>query len=35
MCGRYAAFLPTEAVARLFRTVNPPRDNAADLLEPI
>jgi putative SOS response-associated peptidase YedK len=23
MCGRYAAFLPAEAVARLFRTVNP------------
>jgi len=24
MCGRYAAFLPAEAVARLFRVVNPP-----------
>lgn len=24
MCGRYAAFLPAEAVARLFRTVNEP-----------
>jgi putative SOS response-associated peptidase YedK len=23
MCGRYASFLPAEAVARLFRTVNP------------
>ncbi len=23
MCGRYAAFLPAEAVARLFHTVNP------------
>jgi putative SOS response-associated peptidase YedK len=23
MCGRYAAFLPAEAVARLFQTVNP------------
>src|SRR4051812_21808819 len=23
MCGRYASFLPAEAVARLFHTVNP------------
>ncbi len=23
MCGRYASFLPAEAIARLFRTVNP------------
>jgi hypothetical protein len=23
MCGRYADFLPAEAIARLFRTVNP------------
>src|SRR5689334_493855 len=23
MCGRFASFLPAEAVARLFRTVNP------------
>jgi putative SOS response-associated peptidase YedK len=23
MCGRYAAFLPAEAVARLFHTINP------------
>jgi putative SOS response-associated peptidase YedK len=24
MCGRYASFLPPDAIARLFRTVNPP-----------
>ena len=24
MCGRYASFLPAEAMARIFRTVNPP-----------
>ena len=24
MCGRFASFLPAEAIARLFRTVNPP-----------
>jgi hypothetical protein len=23
MCGRYASFLPAEAIARLFHTVNP------------
>ena len=23
MCGRYAVFLPAEAIARLFGTVNP------------
>jgi putative SOS response-associated peptidase YedK len=23
MCGRYASFLPAEAMARIFRTVNP------------
>jgi hypothetical protein len=23
MCGRYASFLPAEAIARIFRTVNP------------
>src|ERR1035437_312296 len=23
MCGRYASFLPAEAIVRLFRTVNP------------
>lgn len=29
MCGRYAAFLPAEAVARLFHTVNPVPNVAA------
>lgn len=28
MCGRYAAFLPAEAIARLFHTVNAPPDIA-------
>jgi hypothetical protein len=23
MCGRYASFLPAEAMRRIFRTVNP------------
>ena len=23
MCGRYASFLPAEAIARMFHTVNP------------
>jgi putative SOS response-associated peptidase YedK len=30
MCGRYASFLPAEAIARLFRTVNPLPNTAPD-----
>jgi hypothetical protein len=30
MCGRYASFLPAEVIDRLFRTVNPLPNAAAN-----